>query len=245
MTQHYHAQQLPVPRLNWGVFIDLLGKAHRTLEHFNLSTKNISINFLRETELSAQRPKEKDCYKKMLQFSAKAVHHGPLSSALLCKMHQLLIKNSEKKFRHKQNWIGPKNCSMKEAYFYPPPFEKVASYMENLKRYGNKQEKDPLVQLAIYFAELLIIHPFMDGNGRVARAAIPLFLYKKKIITTPRFYLSAYFKRHRLKYFEQLYLISANKTWENWIRFFLQGIIEEGERIIRRCRRYHPSSFSS
>ncbi len=240
----YHPQQLPLPNLDWEAFVDLLGKAHATLAHFDFMTKDIPLAFLLKEELKAQRPIDRDDYKKMLIFSRKAIRRGGFSSGLICKMHQILKKGSDGKFRHKQNWIGPKGCSMKEAYFYPPPFEILPEYMENLRLYSNKSEKDPLVHLAIYFAQLLIIHPFMDGNGRIARAIIPLFLYKKGIIPIPNFYLSAYFKRHRLDYFEQLYLISAHKNWEGWIRFFLQAIIEEGERIIRRCRRYHPSSSS-
>ena len=113
--------------------------------------------------------------------------------------------------------------------------------MRKLNAYVNKKEKDPLVQLAIYFAQLLIIHPFMDGNGRLARSLVPIFLYKKGLISTPRFYLSAYFKRHRLEYFKRLYMISKKKDWEGWIRFFLQGIIEEGELMIRQCLRQKPT----
>ena len=107
-------------------------------------------------------------------------------------MHRILKKEQNGKFRKRQNWIGPKGCTQKEAYFLPPLYTKVPQAMKELQLYGNKQEKDPLVQLAIYFAQLLIIHPFMDANGRLARCVIPLFLYKKKIIPAPRFYLSAY-----------------------------------------------------
>lgn len=115
---------------------------------------------------------------------------------------------------------------MKEGYFYPPLPELVAKSMKNLERYyKSRKEKDPLVHLAIYFAELLIIHPFMDMNGRIARAIIPLFLYKKGLTPKPNFYMSAYFKQRRLKYFKQLYQITAENDWEGWIRFFLQGII--------------------
>ncbi|HAB99283.1 MAG TPA: cell filamentation protein Fic, partial [Parachlamydiales bacterium] len=92
---------------------------------------------------------------------------------------------------------------------------------------------------------LLIIHPFMDANVRLARAVIHLFLYELGKISSPRFYLSAYFKRRRLEYFEKLYLISVAKDWEGWICFFLQGVVEEGEKIIRQCRRCRSFSSSS
>lgn len=103
--------------------------------------------------------------------------------------------------------------------------------MENLLQYMRKQEADPLVQLAIAFAQLLIIHPFMDGNGRVGRVMIPLFTYKKGVTSKPILHLSRYFKKHRLAYFEKLFAITTNKMWEEWIRFFLKGVIVESERL--------------
>ncbi|MGE5195928.1 MAG: Fic family protein, partial [Anaerolineae bacterium] len=114
--------------------------------------------------------------------------------------------------------------------------KKMPRYLDNLKKYLHYKEKDPLVQLAIFFAQLLIIHPFMDGNGRVARALIPFFLYKKNIVSTPLFYLSAYFKRYRLQYFEKLFSISSKNEWEEWIRFFLKGVIHEGEESIQKAK---------
>lgn len=108
--------------------------------------------------------------------------------------------------------------------------------MDNLIKYAHQREKDPLVQLAIFFAQLLIIHPFMDGNGRVARICIPLFLYKKKLIAAPIFYMSPYFKRHRLSYFTKLYEISDEDKWEEWIEFFLKGIVEQGKKNIRTAK---------
>jgi Fic family protein len=238
-------QKLPPSHLDWQLFVGVLGKAHATLARFSLVTNGRDHPFLQSREIRAQLPAERALYKRVLTASSKAIHHHGLSSTFLCDMHRILKKEQDGKFRTKQNWIGPKNCIKKEAYFLPPSYKTVPKSMESLVAYGDAKEKDPLVQLAIYFAQLLIIHPFMDGNGRLARAMIPLFLYKKGITSTPRFYLSAYFKRHRLDYFVKLYLISAAGNWEEWIRFFLQGIVEEGERVIRQCLRFRSSSSSS
>ncbi len=236
-------QQLPLKHLDWERFVEILGKAHETIARFELLVGDEKL--LREREIGAQQKGEREAYAKLLAFSSKAVKSSSLSTRFLCQMHNILLPGQKGKFRKKQNWIGPKGCTRNEAYFLPPVFEKVPEGMGNLSAYGKRKEKDPLVHLAIYFAQLLIIHPFMDANGRLARALIPLFLYKKGKISSPRFYMSAYFKRRRLEYFEKLYLISTAKDWEGWISFFLQGMVEEGEKIIRQCRRFHSFSSSS
>lgn len=238
-------QKLPLKRLDWDAFDDLLKKAHKTLARFDRIADSKDISFFQAREIKAQSPKERKTYQDLLAFLEKNFKRRRLSSQLLRQMHKILQPDQKGQFRKKQNWIGPKGCTKKEAYFLPPLYSKISEGMKNLGAYQRGKEKDPLVQLAIYFAQLLIIHLFMDGNGRLARAAIPLFLYEKKILSSPNFYLSAYFRRRRLKYFEKLYLISKAKDWEGWIVFFLQGILEEGEKVIRMYRRYSSSSSSS
>lgn len=249
MKRPIQAKRLPIRALHWEQFVDLLGKAHRTLARFELLTKDIPLSTLRSRELKAQLLSERSRYKQLLSLSAQQIRKREISLKLLSEMHKILKPDQKGKFRKKQNWIGPKRCAKEEAYFLPPLHQTVPLSMKNLQLFGQKNEPDPLVQLAIFFAQLLIIHPFMDGNGRLARSMIPLFLYKKKLTKTPRFFMSPYFRRHRLHYFERLYLISDKNDWEGWIRFFLQGIIEEGERIntTRSCRRSRSfsSSFSS
>jgi Fic family protein len=96
--------------------------------------------------------------------------------------------------------------------------------MNQLFCYMKRSDKEPLLQLALILAQLLIIHPFMDGNGRIARLLIPLFLYKKKVLPSPFFFLSGYFKYRRLRYFQTLFKTTKENNWEEWIRFFLRGI---------------------
>ena len=128
-------------------------------------------------------------------------------------------------FRTKQNWIGPEGKGMKEAYFFPPEKAVYKKHLIRLEKFKLKKSQDPLIDLAVYFAQILIIHPFMDGNGRVARLIIPKFLQDKKVLVLPFFFMSHYFKAHRLLYFEKLYLITDKKDWEGWIRFFLKGFL--------------------
>jgi hypothetical protein len=129
-------------------------------------------------------------------------------------------------FRKRQNWIGPEGCTLEQAYYLPPDHKELAQGMKDLIAYCKKTESDPLIQLAIAFAQFLIIHPFMDGNGRVARLMIPFFLYQKKMICSPHFFMSSYFKKHRLTYFQLLFGITESGKWEPWILFFLKGIKE-------------------
>ncbi|MBP7074048.1 MAG: Fic family protein [Rhabdochlamydiaceae bacterium] len=201
----YHPKKLPLKDLEWDAFQDLLWKAHGELGRWDQALR----------ESSRVRKKKQ-----------------PLTLALFCKLHRKILleaKNIKEagKFRTRQNWIGPEGCSCEEGYFFPPNFKQVPRYMQNLKQYINSKEKDPLVQLAIFFAQLLIIHPFMDGNGRLARLLIPIILHKKEVLSSPIFEMDGYFKKNRGKYFEKLFQISSKNDWEGWIRFFLEGIIEK------------------
>ena len=151
------------------------------------------------------------------------------------RVHSFIKKNGSKphdigRVRNRQNWIGPEGCPMEDAYFYPPPAPRIHPLLRNLDAYLEKQDVDPIVQLAIGFAQFLIIHPFMDGNGRVARVLIPVFAAKKKLLSQPALFLSAYFENLRLEYFQNLFCISEKNAWEEWIAFFLKGTISQANK---------------
>lgn len=200
--------KLPISHLDWKKLEKGIKKAHAAIEKFNASGAS----------LQGEIPN------KVIKKWARR----RLSSKLLCEIHKVLTPGKGAgKLRKKQNWIGPQGCQIEEAYFYPPAPEKVPAHMNQLHRYLRFAEKDLLVQLAIYIAQLLIIHPFMDGNGRVARAAIPLFLSQKKLTSGPLFCMNTYFQKHRLQYLQKLYAITAEDKWMEWILFFLNGIVEQ------------------
>ena len=163
------------------------------------------------------------------------------SNELLLQIHRC-VKNNGKRpgdighFRDRQNWIGPEGCPIEQGRFFPPRANLVPKAMKNLRDYLSYPEKDGLVQLAVYFAQLLIIHPFMDGNGRVARILVPLFLCKRQFISEPLFYLSGYFKKYYEAYFDHLFNISSKSDWEGWIVFFLQSLIEEGKKNCHKAQ---------
>lgn len=109
--------------------------------------------------------------------------------------------------------------------------------MSNLEKYVHSDDKDLLVQLAVIHAQFEMIHPFMDGNGRVGRMLMPLFLYFKKAISYPSFYLSEYLESHRDEYYKALHDISRNNNWEGWISFFLQAVIEQSKINIEKAEK--------
>lgn len=169
-------------------------------------------------------------YERALKWGLKQIRKHPFSKKLLCTMHAITKQgySSTKDlgcYRNRQNWIGPYQCTMQEAYFHPPEKKRVPILMKQLIHYMNKEEKEPLAQLALIYAQFLIIHPFMDGNGRLSRILIPLFLYKKKKLTKPLFLMSGDFKKHRLKYFQMLFATSQNQKWDKWILFFLKALM--------------------
>lgn len=217
--------KLPLKKLNWKAVSGLLKKAHLVLAH---STKPVCC-FSTEA-LQGMHSEKLDRKKKICAYRGafKMAKNSPsITLALLQKMQAALKPGSAGKLRDKQNWIGFEGCKIEEAYFYPPRPAIVRTEMRKLLKYLRGPEKDPLVQIAIFFGQLLIIHPFMDGNGRLGRLLLPVLFHQKKLTRAPNFYMSSYFQKHRVKYFDALYEISHSGDWEGWIRFFLKGIIKQ------------------
>jgi Fic family protein len=168
-----------------------------------------------------------------------------------CCIHRLIQSNpidskDNGRIRNRQNWIGPEGCKIEEAYFYPPAAAKIRPLLRNLEVYSAKQTFEPLMQLAIAFAQLLIIHPFMNGNGRVARIMVPVGAYRKKLLVQPALFMSFYFETHRNNYFQKLFNISEKNNWEDWIAFFLTGVISQANltrnRFDRLAKLWHETA---
>lgn len=159
----------------------------------------------------------------------------PLSLSKLCFLHQLIkysssVKGSLGVLRKQQNWIGPEGGGIEKAYFLPPPPEEVSSLVTEWISYFNANTAYPLIQLALAYGQFLIIHPFMDGNGRIARLLIPWFLHQHKLLTKPIFCSSNYFSKYRKKYCERLFDLSSDLAWIKWIAFFLKAITSQAKK---------------
>jgi len=184
--------------------------------------------------------KEKDVqeivnYRKVLILSEKELKKRPLSLFLIRQMHFELMQSARGKdknpgeFRKKQNWIGKPGASIEQASFVPPEPHLVPEYMEKLKKYMQTDDEDVVVQTAIVHAQFELIHPFSDGNGRIGRLLIPLFLYSKGRLTRPMFYMSEYLEAHRDLYYEKLRRISEHKDWNGWVEFFLVAVKQQAK----------------
>lgn len=180
-------------------------------------------------------------YRKAMHFAISSLAELPISRRLICGIHEVLLNSVRGKestpwhFRTGQVHIGSSK-NIEDARFVPPAPHDIAPAFANLEIYINGPEQDPIVQLAIIHAQFEIIHPFWDGNGRIGRMLLPLFLYQKGILSSPMFYLSGYLERNRDEYYERLKNISEKNDWESWIEYFLEATIEQSKINIEKSK---------
>ncbi|MGA3114581.1 MAG: Fic/DOC family N-terminal domain-containing protein [Syntrophobacteraceae bacterium] len=174
-------------------------------------------------------------YRTAMFFAMEDLKNRPLCLNLVRDLHRILLESVRGKnkdpgeFRRVQNFIGPLGTTIEQATFVPPSPEKILPAMSNWEKYVHFEEKDGLIQLAIIKAQFELIHPFLDGNGRIGRILVPIFLYHKGLLSSPMFYLSFYLERNRPTYFERLNAISRDGDWNGWIGFFLKAVMEQAQ----------------
>ncbi|MBN1795265.1 MAG: Fic family protein [Sedimentisphaerales bacterium] len=180
-------------------------------------------------------------YRKTLRYAMDRTKDLPLCGRLMREMHNILLDSvrghnrQRGEFRTSQVHIGPPGCPIEKATYIPPSCEKIGEAISNLEKYLRFDEKDILVQTAILHAQFEIIHPFLDGNGRIGRLLIPLFLYEKKVLSYPSFYMSEYFNNNREQYYDSLNKISKKNDWIQWIIFFLTAVNDQAQVNINRA----------
>ncbi len=186
-------------------------------------------------------------YREALNFSIKEIQDGkPISLHLLRQMHEILMKGvrghdkSPGAFRDRQNWIGRPGCTIENAEFVPIPQEHLLSGLDRWMEYLKSPEDiDPLVQMAIVHFEFEALHPFRDGNGRLGRMLIPLFLYEREVLHSANFYMSDYLEEHRDMYTDKMRAISRDGEWTEWCAFFLEGIARQALKDQRKVDAMH------
>lgn len=182
-------------------------------------------------------------YIKALNYGMERHNELPMSLRHIREIHKKLLEGTRGAnrnpgdFREFQNYIGVPGASLNEAIFVPPPPDMVVPAMEELEKFFHKKDDlPPLAKIALIHAQFETIHPFLDGNGRVGRLLITFYLYWKGILSRPLLYLSFYLKKHRTEYYDSLMKVRKEGAWEDWIKFFLNGVSETSQEAANTAR---------
>ena len=170
-------------------------------------------------------------YVKATQYALKRLERLPLCCRLIREIHEVLMENvrgqdkTPGEFRHSQNWIGPANCSLKDARYIPPNVEDMQNAMSDLEKFINENvDYDPLIRVALIHYQFETIHPFLDGNGRIGRLLILLYLIEQGLLAKPVIYISYFMKKNQIEYYDRISEVRRSGNFEQWIRFFLEAV---------------------
>lgn len=178
------------------------------------------------------------------EFAIDRLQTLPLCNRLIKETHAVLmegVRGQEKnpgEFRYSQNWIGGQGSTLRNARYIPPNPEDMINAMSDLEKYMNGEDSlDPLIQAALIHYQFETTHPFLDGNGRVGRLLITLFLMEKKILSAPSLYISYFLKMNRVEYYDRMTQVRKTGDYEQWVLFFLQALSDSAEDAIQTIDR--------
>jgi Fic family protein len=194
-------------------------------------------------------------YIKASQYARKRLKDLPISNRLLMETHEILmqeVRGGEKnpgEYRRSQNWIGPQGSTLKDARYVPPNVEDMNDAMSDLEKFlNNEDDIDPLVKIGLAHYQFETIHPFLDGNGRIGRLLITLFLIEKKVLSQETLYISYFLKRNRVEYYDRLMEVRMKGNFEQWMKFFLLSLYESAEdalKTIDELTKLHDRNYKS
>jgi Fic family protein len=183
-------------------------------------------------------------YIRALNYGMDRLKTLPMSLRLIKEIHGVLMQGTRGgnktpgEFRKTQNWIGPQGSTLKDARYIPPPPHEVVKTMGDLEQYIHKGRKLPvLIDCGLVHYQFESIHPFLDGNGRVGRLLITFYLYFREVLHRPLLYLSYYFKKNRQEYYDRLNMVRDKGDYEQWIAFFLKGVMETADSAVETSRK--------
>ena len=183
-------------------------------------------------------------YVTAMELGILSLEELPISLRLVNLVHERLmtgVRGQQKRpgeLRARQVWIGAPGSSIREARFIPPPPDRLRGLFLDWEWFANEPlEMPPLVRCALMHYQIEAIHPYEDGNGRIGRLLITLYLIASEVLSSPLLYLSAYFERDRQRYYDELFNVSAAGDWERWLSYFLTGVLDESRDVLARIRR--------
>ncbi len=183
-------------------------------------------------------------YVKAMNYGIERLKTFPMSVRLIKELHAIMLKGTRGTnktpgdFKRSQNWIGPANSTLQNAFFVPPSPDDTYQAMSDLEKYLHDDSPySVLINCALLHYQFETIHPFLDGNGRVGRLLITLYLYWKGVIEKPILYASYYFKKNRQEYYDRLTMVRNSGNYEQWVQFFLEGIIQASDSAIEDTKK--------
>ncbi len=193
-------------------------------------------------------------YIKATEYALERLKSLPLCNRLIRETHSVLmegVRGQEKSpglFRTSQNWIGGMGSTLKNARYIPPNPDDMLNCMSDLEAYIHSDDRlDNLIKAALIHYQFETIHPFLDGNGRIGRLLITLFLMENKVLSSPALYISYFLKRNRIEYYDRMTEVRARGAYEQWIKFFLRAVAESSEdaiTAISELRELHDQNTS-